>query len=51
MIRYLENYGCPECGYDGPHFVMDETENTLIVECGSTDCAAEFEVPIEVTQI
>lgn len=39
--RDVPEYACPECGYDGPHAVLN-TEWPPVVECGDTKCAAEF---------
>jgi hypothetical protein len=37
------DYGCPECGFDGPHPVVDADGDTVLVECGS--CYVEFSIP------
>jgi hypothetical protein len=34
----LNDYACPECGYDGPHVLLDQ----VLAECGNGECAAEF---------
>lgn len=38
----VTDYACPECGYDGPHPVLNTGEWPPLVECGDTACAAEF---------
>jgi hypothetical protein len=49
----LADYGCPGCGFDGPHTVIGADANAggpvLVVECGDPECCAEFEVPDEPT--
>lgn len=40
----ITDYGCPECGYDGPHTVMDVEDDVVTAECGS--CYAEFDVDL-----
>lgn len=44
-------YVCPECGYEGPHSVVekDGQRNRLVLECGG--CYVEFEVyDVEVSE-
>ena len=41
----MTDYGCPECGYDGPHAVLNLDEGVTIAECGNPECYAEFEIP------
>lgn len=36
-------YPCPECGHDGPHPVVDDSDGNQTVEC--VGCYAEFIVP------
>ncbi len=38
----LSDYPCPECGYDGPHSILNRREQSPVVECGDTACGAEF---------
>jgi len=42
----LLDYGCPECGYDGPHtlILVEAPGEPDRAECGDSECAAEFEV-------
>ncbi len=48
------DYPCPECGFDGPHPVLEscmrpgDESPTYLVECGDSACAVEFELgPVE----
>lgn len=41
------NYPCPECGYEGPHYILATQRcpgGKSIVECGDSECGIEFEV-------
>lgn len=44
----LNDYGCPSCGFDGPHPIVETTPpgvvGVLTVECGS--CFMEFTVTL-----
>jgi hypothetical protein len=40
----IQDYACPECGFDGPHPVLgyEPDERKYVIECGDAACAAEF---------
>jgi len=46
----MVEYPCPECGSDGPHPVVEtmtkpgDESPSYLVECSSSECAAEFEL-------
>ena len=42
----MNDYPCPECGYDGPHALVTTEGGVLVVECGNSACAVEFSVPV-----
>lgn len=42
-MAYEVDFECPECGYLGPHRVVERSWDTLVLECG--DCKVEFDVP------
>jgi hypothetical protein len=44
VAEQLNDYACPECGFDGPHIVVANEDGVAIVECGDTECGIEFEV-------
>jgi hypothetical protein len=40
----ITDYGCPECGYDGPHTIMETEDDVVTVECDS--CYILFDIDL-----
>jgi len=50
--KTIVDYPCPDCGFDGPHMLVDtQTVHGLVVEvCECGKCYVEFrKLPVELT--